>query len=150
MHVTLRLPDGRVVDAPLPLDRAVVIGRRDSCDLVADDPSVSGRHAEVTYQSEGVVLRDLGSRFGTTVDGTAIEHVVLQPDTTVWLGDVALSIAHPACDGLRQPEAAPVEPPPPEPTKPRMRPEQRFALAVALFGFVVLVAVAALFFVPRP
>ena len=46
----------------------VVAGRSTDCDLVLDHPLVSRRHAEIAAAgAEEIVIRDLGSRNGTTV-----------------------------------------------------------------------------------
>jgi len=37
--------------------------------VVVQDPEVSRRHASITRESEGFVLRDLGSNNGTFVNG---------------------------------------------------------------------------------
>ena len=44
------------------------VGSHPSNDLVIDDRKVSRFHFELEVSSEGVWLRDLGSRNGTTVD----------------------------------------------------------------------------------
>jgi pSer/pThr/pTyr-binding forkhead associated (FHA) protein len=60
------------------------IGRdRNRAQLVIDDDSVSGAHAQITYESrQGLTLRDLGSTNGTKVDGTPLgNRVVALSDT---------------------------------------------------------------------
>jgi DNA-binding NtrC family response regulator len=48
------------------------IGRGAPCDLLIDDVSASRVHAEVSVSPGGVVIRDLGSRNGTYVDGERV------------------------------------------------------------------------------
>jgi hypothetical protein len=57
----------------LPLrDRAVVVGRESSCDVMLDDESASRRHAEISCQNGRLRVKDLGSTNGTYVnDGRA-------------------------------------------------------------------------------
>ncbi len=52
-----------------PVDEFIV-GRLPDCDIVVDDPSVSKRHAQLTWNAaqRTCVVRDLGSRNGTYVD----------------------------------------------------------------------------------
>ncbi|MCC7537632.1 MAG: sigma 54-dependent Fis family transcriptional regulator [Deltaproteobacteria bacterium] len=50
----------------------VVIGTHASADLVLADPSVSRFHCELTLSARDVVVRDLGSKNGTTVDGVVV------------------------------------------------------------------------------
>jgi pSer/pThr/pTyr-binding forkhead associated (FHA) protein len=54
--------------------RTWIIGRdKGRAQLVIDDSSVSGAHAEVTFTlGQALALRDLGSTNGTQVDGKAI------------------------------------------------------------------------------
>ncbi|MBM4022746.1 MAG: FHA domain-containing protein [Planctomycetes bacterium] len=61
---TLPLPAGR---------RPLVIGRSAGCDVVLDQPMVSGRHAILETDGEGWRIRDLGSTNGTFVDGRRID-----------------------------------------------------------------------------
>lgn len=66
----------------------LTIGRGLDCDAVLKDPSVSGRHAWVRPTPEGVVLIDLHSTNGCTVNGVEISEEILQPNQTFTLGDV--------------------------------------------------------------
>ncbi len=49
-----------------------VIGRSDYCSILIAHPSVSRLHASITHTVEGTVIRDLGSRNGTFVNGIAV------------------------------------------------------------------------------
>lgn len=49
-----------------------IIGADPGCDLVADRPGVSGRHARLTRDGAGYLLEDLGSTNGTFVNGARI------------------------------------------------------------------------------
>lgn len=64
----------------------VIIGRRDSCDIVLPDGSVSRRHARLEPHKEGWVITDLGSSNGTFVNGVRIRSTSLSPGDTVKLG----------------------------------------------------------------
>ncbi|MCB9689583.1 MAG: FHA domain-containing protein [Alphaproteobacteria bacterium] len=50
----------------------VRLGRAPGNDLVLMDPAVSGFHAVVAWDADQLVVRDLGSRNGTTVDGEPV------------------------------------------------------------------------------
>lgn len=54
--------------------------------LQLDDPSVSGLHVELTHDEDGVVVRDLGSRNGTRVNGVLVREAVLTEGATLRLG----------------------------------------------------------------
>ena len=47
----------------------LLIGRRESCDIVLRFGNVSGQHARMTLEAGYWFLKDLGSRNGTKVDG---------------------------------------------------------------------------------
>ncbi len=69
------------------LDRDVVIGRGEGCDIVVDDEFASDRHAAVSIEGATVWLEDLGSTNGTAVAGTRISgRVQLEPGTTITVG----------------------------------------------------------------
>ncbi len=67
-------------------DRPVRIGSDEDNDLRVDDPHVSRRHAEVRRSPDGVVLRDLGSKNGTFVEGIKVKEVLLPPGANLMVG----------------------------------------------------------------
>ncbi len=76
-------------------------------DVVLDDLSVSPRHAELVATRLGWVVRDLGSKQGTLLNGNRLgpgEHR-LRPEDTLQLGNVSVQISF----------AEEAEPPAPEP-----------------------------------
>lgn len=50
-----------------------LIGGKAACDIVVDQPLVSGRHCKLTRTEEGFVLEDLKSKNGTFVNGVCID-----------------------------------------------------------------------------
>jgi putative peptide zinc metalloprotease protein len=90
VHLDLVLPGGERV----PLDRPLVIGRAPASDLVLDDPSVSRAHAEIVVDEDGAVLKDVGSSYGTFVDGRELSGpVALSDGMHIELGDCRLQVA---------------------------------------------------------
>lgn len=65
-------PDTRFGER-VELPTHLAIGRGSSSDLVLDDAFVSGRHASVEYEHEGLLLADLGSTNGTFVNEKRID-----------------------------------------------------------------------------
>lgn len=63
--------------------QAIVIGRSSENQIVVRDDRVSRKHAEVSHQKGGWVVRDLGSRNGTQVDRRSIsgEHSLSEGET---------------------------------------------------------------------
>lgn len=51
----------------------LVIGRDDRCDVVIPDRQVSRQHARITLRDEGYILKDLGSKNGTFVNGREVD-----------------------------------------------------------------------------
>ena len=90
MHLDLVLPGG----ARVPLDRRLAIGRAPASDLVLDDPSVSRAHAEIVVDADGAMLQDVGSSYGTFVDGRQLSGpVALTNGMRIELGDCRLEVA---------------------------------------------------------
>ncbi|MFU8841215.1 MAG: ABC transporter transmembrane domain-containing protein [Nitriliruptoraceae bacterium] len=89
---------------------------RDCDGLLLDDPLVSRRHLVVTPATDGVLVTDLGSANGTSVDGTPLEAPsVVAPGRIVRLGDCELQVhAAPATSPVedRSPNAHGTAPPP--------------------------------------
>jgi two-component system, NtrC family, response regulator GlrR len=73
-------------------DSLVRVGSDAASDLVLTDPTVSRRHLEIERTPKGLLLRDLGSRNGTYLDGRQIIQVVLQSGDKVQLGKTKLSV----------------------------------------------------------
>ena len=65
---------------PIPLlGTSLVVGRRESCDIVLRFPNVSGRHCELSVVQGYWVVKDLGSSNGTKVNGTRVVEQRLEP-----------------------------------------------------------------------
>jgi hypothetical protein len=78
----------RVPLLALPDDSAT-IGRANECDCVLTEPSVSRRHARLRRDGRRWLLRDLGSRNGTRVNGMRVaEEVEVRPGDQISLGGV--------------------------------------------------------------
>ena len=71
------------------------VGRHHSSDVVIDDPSVSRRHAEITYSGDGYFVSDLGSKNGTFVNqdniGNSQHSLVDGDEITFGPGEIALT-----------------------------------------------------------
>ncbi len=67
-----------------------VIGRQDDCDLQLASAEISRRHCELFRDSDRFVLRDLGSRHGTSVNGRLTRHRELEHSDLITLGTHAL------------------------------------------------------------
>ena len=69
-------------------DARVILGRSRECDCVLAEPSVSRRHAELRRDEARWLLRDLGSRNGTRVNGMRLlDEAEVGPGDRVSFGD---------------------------------------------------------------
>ncbi len=66
---------------------SVVLGREGTTDARLEGPSVSRRHAEVRREGPLVIVRDLGSTNGVSVNGALVELVPLAVGDRLRLGD---------------------------------------------------------------
>jgi hypothetical protein len=80
--------DGRTY--PLSV-RSTVIGRGDQANLRLPDVGISRRHARIDFDGGQVVLTDLGSTNGTSVNGQRVSAVALNPGDMVQLGTTTLT-----------------------------------------------------------
>jgi hypothetical protein len=71
-------------------DDVVVIGRGTAANLRLDDTGVSRQHAEVRREGDDVVLVDLGSTNGSSVNGRNVERVRLTPGDRIEMGRTVL------------------------------------------------------------
>jgi hypothetical protein len=70
--------------------RAVVLGRREGCDVVIPDPNVSRQHLRVARTAEGMLVVDLNSTNGTFVNGERVRRHLLRPGDRIRIGMTAL------------------------------------------------------------
>jgi hypothetical protein len=84
----------RVPRLALPADGQLSIGRSPGCDCRVSDPSVSRRHAELRREDGRWLLRDVGSRNGTRVNGARVTgEVEVRPGDQISFGGVRFRAA---------------------------------------------------------
>jgi len=64
----------------------VVVGTHESADLVLTDETVSRFHFEIVIGPETALLRDLGSRNGTILDGVAVREAFVSEGAAIQIG----------------------------------------------------------------
>jgi ABC transport system ATP-binding/permease protein len=85
-----------------PGGKPMLIGRAD-CDIVLDQPLVARRHAELIWEHDHHVLRDLGSANGTWVNGVKIVGArPLAPNDVVQIGTFRLTYDGDSLDSFDQ------------------------------------------------
>lgn len=70
----------------------VIIGRSSASTLQVDDPSVSGRHCQISRDGSAFILRDLGSTNGTSLNGVPIKEERLYRGDVFSAGSVRIMI----------------------------------------------------------
>lgn len=69
---------------PIPLLKtSLMVGRRESADIVLRFPNVSGNHCELLLIDGYWVVKDLGSSNGTKVNGSRVVEQRLEPGDTL-------------------------------------------------------------------
>lgn len=71
----------------IPLDQLpVLIGRGPEAHVRVRDPWVSRAQCRIEATGDSLVLRDLGSKHGTYVNGAAVTETTLQPQDVISVG----------------------------------------------------------------
>ena len=71
----------------------VTVGRAADCGIVLDHPSVSRKHCEFSLSPLGRwQVRDLGSRYGTTLNGSVITSAEVKDRDVVCVGDYTIRV----------------------------------------------------------
>jgi hypothetical protein len=92
ISLTHHTADGAQV---IPLEPGIYrVGTGSDCALILDDPSVSEAHCEIEVAMDRVVVRDLGSAGGTSIEGVPILEEVLGPGQRLQVGTVEFSYPH--------------------------------------------------------
>ena len=68
----------------------VTVGRSRSCTLPLTDPNASKEHLRIAWESGSYVLTDLGSSFGTRLNGQAVSRAALSPLDRIAVGDTVM------------------------------------------------------------
>lgn len=82
-RVVLRGTAGAYHGRTFPLHDPVVIGRGAKADIRLDEPALADEHVRLEQLTDRVLLRDLGGRDGTFVNGVALRNAVLHPGDQV-------------------------------------------------------------------
>ncbi|MFO0662536.1 MAG: sigma 54-interacting transcriptional regulator [Polyangiaceae bacterium] len=85
------------------LDRDMIVGTAPHADIRLEDAHVARLHAEFTVREDGVWVRDLQTKAGTTVMGLRVEHVRVPHQGRVVLGNTELVLIHEASPSFEAP-----------------------------------------------
>ncbi|HWQ35720.1 MAG TPA: PrsW family glutamic-type intramembrane protease [Blastocatellia bacterium] len=127
MKLRLMVNRGSLAGRQFELDQGwVLLGRNEDCALRFDpreDSMVSGRHAIILVQPEGVFITDQQSTNGTFVNGTRVQHQQLKSGDLVelgWLGPQLQVIV----EESPRPQPVPHQPPQFQPQQYQAQPPQ--------------------------
>jgi len=84
--------EGNVVSEYAFKENKVLIGRSDFADVVVDDQFASKMHALLLLFTDALVLLDLNSSNGTTVNSVVVRSTILKSDDIISLGDHRLKV----------------------------------------------------------
>jgi len=94
---------------PIPLlKRNLLVGRRESCDIVLRFSNVSAHHCQLTVTGGYWYVRDLNSRNGVKVNAARVTEKRLDPGDILWVAKHRYEVRYTPAD------LGAVGPPPPE------------------------------------
>ena len=87
MEAKLITDNGEVLENEFPLENLpLLVGRSSECNLRVVDRWTSRRHCEIARNNQTLIVRDLGSRNGTLVNGRHITVTSLEPGDRLTVG----------------------------------------------------------------
>jgi small-conductance mechanosensitive channel len=87
----LFVSDGSGAGVTIPLsERPSTIGRAQTCDVQLADAQASKEHARITWDGATYIIEDLGSSFGTLVNGEKVDRRRLQPLDRIAIGGTVM------------------------------------------------------------
>ena len=84
--------DGETLGEHTFKEKKILIGRSDFADIIIDDDYVSKIHAVLLLYTDALVLLDLNSANGTTVNSVKIRKTILKDDDVISLGHHRLKV----------------------------------------------------------
>lgn len=90
LFVTEGIERGRSVDLNGFGEGPVTVGRSRSCTLVLTEPNASKEHLRIAWEDGSWVVTDLGSSFGTRVNGKPATRAELAPFDRITIGDTVM------------------------------------------------------------
>ena len=110
LALRVEIPGQKPKHHGLPSKYSCLIGRHPRCDLVINNPSVSGKHAQLEVQDGKVMLQDLGSTNGTWYKHQRVSQTQLFVGDKIRLGGQDMWLL----EVINQAQAAGIATPPPQ------------------------------------
>ena len=108
--------DGQTQEVPLS-PRRYVIGRQTDCQLRVPEAAVSREHAELVFDGDSLMVRDLGSSNGTYLNRHRIDQKMLAAGDILGIGSVAIVVKINGSPPVIDAEAARAGASPPKPPR---------------------------------
>jgi signal transduction histidine kinase len=93
MRAVLCVQNGNLSGRTFPVEEKATVGKDPLCDIHLPDPSLGDRHFTLQRGREGYFLLDEGSEQGTFVDGRKVDESPLLDHSTIFAGDLVLSLS---------------------------------------------------------
>lgn len=95
----LKGTSGSVINQSFALGESFVLGSSADCEVQIEEPGVAARHAEITcIDGKPLLLKDLGSKTGTLLNGEPVLEATLSPGDEIHIGSCRWMLQAP---GLR-------------------------------------------------
>jgi hypothetical protein len=83
----LKGTSGSVINQSFPFGDLIVLGSSPDCDVQLDEAGVSSRHAEIRLiDGKSLLLKDLGSKTGTLLNGEPVTETLLGSGDEIRIG----------------------------------------------------------------
>ncbi len=83
----LKGTSGSVINQSFVLDESLVLGSSADCQVQIEEPGVAARHAEIVLvDGESLLLKDLGSKAGTLLNGVPVLEATLSSGDEIHIG----------------------------------------------------------------
>lgn len=103
--LTVFLPESGEVNYDLA-EGITTLGRVADNDIQIDDSSISSHHAQITVRGSRVMVKDLGSTNGTTINGGEVTETPFKVGDTLFFGSVQAELQGEATASQPLPEIA--------------------------------------------
>jgi len=92
MIISFKKEDGIREEFKLQEDSPLTIGRSQDADIAVADEKVSRLHCGVRFMDGDFIVKDLGSRNGTYLNGTQVDVATVKPGDKIRVGSTILKI----------------------------------------------------------
>jgi pSer/pThr/pTyr-binding forkhead associated (FHA) protein len=73
-------------------EQEIILGRSKSCTAALDDGRISGKHCSISLKNNTVIVKDLNSTNGTSINGSKITESELHLEDVLKIGDITIKL----------------------------------------------------------